>query len=137
MDKEKLNEKLIELQILSQQITEMDKYVQEIENKINNLIVSIQSLQEFKKQEKEDVLVPVVPGVFFKGKITNKEKVIINVGSNVVVEKSLNEAVELIEEQLKELEKYKNELIKELENMINKANQLQEEINKDKNVQKA
>lgn len=137
MDKEKLNEKLIELQILSQQITEMDKYVQEIENKINNLIVSIQSLQEFKKQEKEDVLVPVVPGVFFKGKIINKEKVIINVGSNVVVEKPLNEAVELIEEQLKELEKYKNELIKELETMINKANQLQEEINKDKNVQKA
>jgi prefoldin alpha subunit len=78
------------------------------ENNIVNIIreanSAIQSISETKTKTESDSLVPIGMGVYIKSKIQSKDKVIIDVGSGVAVEKDQNSAINWLESRLKELE---------------------------------
>jgi len=78
------------------------------ENTIVNIIreanSAIQSISETKTKTESDNLVPIGMGVYIKSKIQSKDKIIIDVGSGVAVEKDQNSAINWLESRLKELE---------------------------------
>tara|TARA_B110000014_G_scaffold238875_1_gene205860 strand:- start:366 stop:752 length:387 start_codon:yes stop_codon:yes gene_type:complete len=78
------------------------------ENSIINIIreanSAIHSIKGINTQSESDSLVPLGLGTFMKSKINSNEKIIINIGSGVAVEKNHNDAVNYLESRLKELE---------------------------------
>lgn len=120
-DNEKNYRKMLELQ---QSIQYLQQYLQEIEAQVQELEMIHDSLQDFSKEDEgKEILVPIVNGIFFKGKITDKSKFLVNIGAKgTVVEMAPEEAKDLILKQItKTRENYVlltqelNKLIKEME----------------------
>ncbi len=93
---------------------------------LNNLLAEIRVTQEAIKEiekisESNDVIVSIGGMVFLKTRLPSRDCVLINIGSNVVVEKSYEEALEYLrnrEENLKtELERTNNSYIQVLNRM--------------------
>ena len=93
---------------------------------LNNLLAEIRVTQEAIKEiekisESNDVIVSIGGMVFLKARLPSRDCVLINIGSNVVVEKSYEEALEYLrnrEENLKtELERTNNSYIQVLNRM--------------------
>lgn len=78
----------------------------------------ILSLEEYSLvKEGTEILAPIGNGIFIKAKSIETNRFTINVGSNVVVEKSKDEAIEMLNTQITSLQKYRDELMKEITNV--------------------
>jgi len=76
------------------------------------------------------ILVPIGGGSFIKAKVTDYEKIVVDVGANVSLEKSFDEAYEDLETHIRELEKSRTNLQAQLQetesNLNNMRNQVRE-----------
>ncbi|GAA89491.1 subunit of tubulin prefoldin [Aspergillus tubingensis] len=61
---------------------------------------------------KEDILVPLTSSLYVKGKLADREKVLVDVGTGFYVEKTAAKAIEFYENKVKELETNLTELEK-------------------------
>ena len=93
-----------QLQMLENHFTQLAQQENTIVNIIREANSAIQSISETKTKTESDNLVPIGMGVYIKSKIQSKEKIIIDVGSGVAVEKDQNSAINWLESRLKELE---------------------------------
>ena len=131
-DKEKkqlLQQKYMEMQMISQQIQQIQKQVELIENQLQELIVTKEALQTIgETKEGNEILVPIASGIFIKATIEDNKDVLVNVGSGTAVKKSLDEASKLIEEQEKDLVDFKEELRKNMEKLTENAKSFEKEL---------
>ena len=93
-----------QLQMLENHFTQLAQQENTIVNIIREANSAIQSISETKTKTESDSLVPIGMGVYIKSKIQSKEKIIIDDGSGVAVEKDQNSAINWLESRLKELE---------------------------------
>jgi len=116
-------EYLLRLSILQQ---EAERIGQENENIIRQ-ILELQELKNnlevFKNSKNEDSLVSFGKGIFTEAHIKDKD-LFVNIGSNVIVKKSIPETVELIDEQASKLEQVKEELAQHLGSLNMQLNAL-------------
>ena len=98
-------------QQLMQQIQMLENHFAQLTQQENSIISIIreansamQSITETKEENESDNLVPIGMGVYVKSKIQSNDKVIINVGSGVAIEKDQDAAINWLESRLKELE---------------------------------
>ncbi len=124
-----IQQKYAQLQLLDQQIKQVQQQLQTINAQLSELAYSIQSLDEFSKVKPgTEVFVPVVTGVFAKAEIKDVNNVNVNVGSNVAVNKSVEDSKTLLEEQFQELENIQMKLSNDAQKMVMQAQLLQQEI---------
>jgi prefoldin alpha subunit len=130
MDKKKLQEKYVELQLISMQIKQFEEQLSIIDQKsaeLENLRVALHKLHEIKPGTKS--LVPVGPGIFASGTIEKTDTVLLNVGAGIIVSKTTHEAEESISKQLEQLEDIVLELSHHLKEYAAKAQAVEAEIN--------
>lgn len=101
---------------VNRQLESMNRAFAEVEG-------SIISLQEIKKANDDDILIPLGSGVYIDGKINNKDKVKQAVAGNVFVDYAVDDSIADLNKQkadIKEsLEKMQKEQKKAMNNMIN------------------
>lgn len=114
MEKHK-HEKIIEENIIREHIAEIENQLISLENRRLELELIKQSIDELKKHKDKEIMVPIGAGVLMLGKIVDENNVLINIGSNVFIQKNSEDAKVLIEEQIKEIDAMKESLRKELE----------------------
>lgn len=101
---------------IAYQIEQMQKVIESIEAQLNEVLAIKESLEDFKKLVgNEELLLPLANGIFASGKLLDNKKLKMNVGNNVVVEKTVDEALELMQKQYDEINNYKHELMKQME----------------------
>ena len=126
---EDLQKKYMEFQMLQQQMQQVGQQIQALDSQASEMDLVQQALDEFGSAKTEsDAFVTLTPGLFVKAKITNTEKVLLNVGSGAVVEKNIPDAKKVIAEQGTELRKLKVELTEQLEKLSEHGAKLQEEL---------
>lgn len=129
MTKEEVQQKYLQLQLLDQQIKQVQQQLQTVATQLNELAYSIQSLDDFSKVKPgAEIFVPVVTGVFVKAELKDSKNVNINVGSNVAVNKSIDDSKILLEDQFKELENIQLKLSNDAQKMVIQAQMLQQQI---------
>ncbi len=69
----------------------------------------------------EETLFPLGAGVFVKGKLASVDKVIMNVGKGVAVEKDVSGAQELVNEQIKSLEGVFTQMNAEMQDIVSQV----------------
>ena len=74
-----------------------------LENRRVELLLIKSSLEDLK--EGSDLLIPIGAGIYAKAKLTDADEFLVNVGSNVIVKKSINEVKEMIDKEIEEIEK--------------------------------
>lgn len=114
------------MQILDYQIKQLQKVMESIDSQLIEMDNTIKALKEFEKLEhNSEILFPVANGIFAKGKLNDNNMLQINIGSDVIVEKSVNDTIKMMHTQLNDIENYKNEVIMQLQKLIDTMNALQ------------
>ncbi|MBS3141851.1 prefoldin subunit alpha [Candidatus Woesearchaeota archaeon] len=122
-------EKLIELQMMHQQMKQIQKHLELMEEGLGELISAQESLKEIGTlKEGTQILLPLTNGVFTKAQLADQNMFLVNVGAGVVVGKTLEQVQKLLEDQAEEMAKQQHELAETLENLSTKASELQEEL---------
>lgn len=121
------NEKLVELELLNQQLMELENSILMAEEQIIQLESSKEALQNLEKGC-EEVLIPLSSGIFIPVKNVDLDKIKIMVGANVVVEKNSTEAILKIDEYLADVKKHRDASIDLFDKVSLKAIQTQQEL---------
>lgn len=128
-NKKLLQEKYVELQLISMQIKQLEEQLNAIDQKtieLVNLQSALHNLHHAKNNTKS--FVPLSPGVFVKGSIENTSEVLLNVGAGVMVRKDTHEAEGSIGKQIGQLEDITLELSQNLKEMAARAGKIEAEI---------
>jgi len=104
-------------------------YAQEIENQMRAIAQvegeidrTLQALKEV--QTGKTSLFNIGSGIFIKGEIKEVEKLLVNVGANVFVENTPEQAISFLEEKKKELNEAKEDLVKSMEAISNRLKEI-------------
>jgi prefoldin alpha subunit len=114
-----LNELGQRLNFLQQQLSQLTHQLEELQN----VLVGIESVCG--ADVGEEILVPLGAGVFAKANLQDSSKILMNVGSQVVVEKTVKGAAELVAEQVEELKKIKEKMDRELASLSSQMQLMQ------------
>ncbi len=118
MDKKELQEQYMKFQMLQQQAMRTQKQVQALDEQGMELKIIEQGIKDFAATPLDtEILVPLSSGIFVKAKLTDNKEVIVNVGSNVTVKKTMKEAEDLVATQTVEIRKVQEQLLQDLTKM--------------------
>ena len=87
---------------LNEQIEQLNHYKKLLSQQLSEIEQSISSLSEINNtSENSSILAPVSNGIFINVSLKDNNKIMVNVGANTVVEKSIPEAIKLLEKEKK------------------------------------
>ncbi len=128
MAKEEL---IFKLSLLEQQSEQIEQQIHQVEQQIQEFLVLQENLNNLK--EKSQILAPIGKGVFSKANL-EEDKFFVSVGAGVMVKKSGEQAVKIIQEQISQLKEIRIQLIEaisqinsELEKLVEEAQEAGEE----------
>lgn len=110
---EKLKELAMEAEWQQQHARGIQDQLQNIQTLELEVFRTSEALKNLK--EKGVSLFSLGSGVFAKGELKDVNRLLVNVGANVLVEKSVDEAIVFLDERKKELEDIRGSLMKEMQ----------------------
>ncbi|AAM02827.1 prefoldin subunit alpha [Methanopyrus kandleri] len=133
---QELQRLIAEINRLQGQMEAINAQIDLIESSISELNRVEETLKGVKELEgDEEVLVPVGAQSFVRACVTDTERVIVGIGAGVAVERTIDEALESIDDQRQELEKARaeaqqklQELAQELQEKQRKAQELAQQL---------
>ena len=126
---ERLQKLYVEFQLLNQQIQQLEKQNEALNNHLMELMVTNQSLDDLKDiKEKTEILVPISTGIHAKAEIKDSKSFIVNVGANVALVKDLKSTKDIIKNQIVEIRELQESLAEQLQERVAKASSMEQEI---------
>ena len=104
MSEEQAQQLLYQMQMLEGHLSELTHREGTIMSIIREASSAIQSLKTIDTKTDNETLVPVGLGTFIKTKVVPNEKLILNVGAGIAVEKDKDSAINFLELRLKEMQ---------------------------------
>ena len=124
-----IQKKYLELQLFINQINQIQQQFVLVQNKINELNSLKENIGNFSKiKEGSESYVSLGLNVFTKAKLIEPKEFLISIGSDILIPKTIEETLRLVDSQINEMQ----QVTVELENQINvfdlKAQELQKDI---------
>jgi len=120
------NEDYAQMQMLDYQIKQIQQVLENIDQQLVELSHTKDALMELLTLKgDEETLFPIANGIFVKGRLTDNKIVRMNIGANIVVEKSVQDAIVMMDKQYKDIDEYKHQLMKQLESSTQKLEGMQ------------
>lgn len=118
---------LYKFSIFERQVQELQQQIEAVERGIVDLNSLNWGLDELVGSTDKEIFAPLGKGIFVKAKLISEE-LNVDVGDGSFVKKSIPEAKELIEEQIKKLEQIKQELEQNLEQLGEELTKMMNQI---------
>ena len=74
------------------------------------------------------MLAPLSSGIFLKAKLEENQELLVNVGKNTVVSKTVPQTIELMDEQVRHVEELRDQLIRQLQSVGMQGQTLEDEL---------
>ncbi len=140
MSEKELQEKILSYRLLEARADGVVKQRDFIISKVMELQSTLNSIDEIGKSDGE-VLFPVGGEAYKTGKVVDNDRIVVEIGASVALEKSTKEGKAILEKRKNELESSVNQLQQELirisETMNKLAPEIQNLINKNQNTPQA
>ena len=107
--------------MVAEQLDRLDTSMAEVEY----LKDSLDELSKLKKDS--EILAPMSSGIFVKAKLQDTKTLLVNIGKDIVVEKTVEETKELLEERSKEMTDVREKLMQQMQELEEKLVKLGEE----------
>jgi prefoldin alpha subunit len=121
---EELRRLSVEMRILEQTAEALQSRISMINAVITDLTYANMTLEGMEKQkENAELLVPIGGNSYIKARLENPDKVTVGIGAGVSVEKTLQEAKEIIRKRLDDLEKSRTSLQQQFSQVIDRINE--------------
>ena len=128
-DEKQMQEKYIEFQMLQQQAEQLGKYMEELDLKLKEFTQTKENLQNLgETQVNTETLVSLAPGIFGKAEIKENKKFIINVGANIMVEKTVPQITEMIDRQITEISQAQMKMDQDMQAIHKKIDQIVKDL---------
>ncbi len=128
MDK-KIQEKLYLYQFLKKQEEALLNQAVLIEQEIENSLITENVVKELENQKGKDILVSLGKDCFLRTEVKD-DKILLNLGAEVLAKKSVADAKKILEERRKNLTKEKEGLNQKLEKIAEQIKKVEPEIQK-------
>ena len=104
MSEEQTQQLLYQMQMLEGYLSELSQKEATIVSVIREASSAIQSLKTIDNKTDNETLTPVGLGTFIKTKVVPNEKLILNIGAGIAIEKDKDSAINFLELRLKEMQ---------------------------------
>ena len=129
VNEEEIQQKYMQFQAMQQQLEQISQHLELLNQQNDELDISINAVKELSETKVDnELLAPIADGIFFKGVLKDNQKLVVNVGSDTTVEKSIPEVVKLLEDQKKDVSKRMMEADSMMQDMSLQAMQLYQEV---------
>ena len=126
--KEDLQKKIMEFQILDQNLKTLQERAEMFNQKLEDLQMSRAALEELGKTKPDKALIPLGSGNFAYGSIDNCDDVIYGIGSGVAIKGKKERAIENMDKRIKEIENSLNDMIKQITIFVSQIEKTQRDI---------
>ncbi len=124
MSEEEINRDIYLLQKYQEQVEEIYGELDFLDRLIQEYKRSIDTMQEMVDSSSHEVLMPIGGNAFAYGEIKSVDRVLVNVGSGIFIEKPLNAAIETLNRRMDELKKSQEKLISTVEEIRQKMDEI-------------
>ena len=104
MSEEQAQRLLQQMQMLETYYTDLSQREATLVNVLREAVSAIESIKALVEKPNSDTLVPIGMGTFVQTKISSTDKIILNIGAGVAVEKPHDSAINYLEAKIKEIE---------------------------------
>ena len=104
MSEEQAQQLLYQMQMLEGYLSELSQKEATIVSVIREASSAIQSLKTIDSKTDNETLTPVGLGTFIKTKVVPNEKLILNIGAGIAIEKDKDSTINFLELRLKEMQ---------------------------------
>ncbi len=99
-DEKDIQDKYRQFQQVQEHLEQITQHLDMLHQQQLEIDVSIEALKELQDAKPNtEILAPIANGIFFKAELKDHKKLLVNVGADVAVEKTIPEVIELLEEQ--------------------------------------
>jgi prefoldin alpha subunit len=131
---EDIQQKYMQFQMLQQQMEEINQHLEMLNQNNAELEISINAIRELGKTEPgNEVLAPIANGIFIKTKLEDNQKLIVNVGSDSTVEKTPEQVIRMLEEQVTQIHERMNEAEMVTQELNNQAMKIFQDVEENVN----
>lgn len=128
-DQKEINEKYFELQLLEQQLKQVNQQLLGLDNQLLELQRIKDNLDDIANTKKDtEMLVALGGGVFSKAELKDTSKVLMNVGSNIVVEKDIASSKMVVDHQMGQITDVIHQLEQEFQILAMNSQVLQQDL---------
>jgi len=126
---EELRRLSVELRFLEQTAEAIQSRINIVNAMMTDLTVANMALEGIEKEkENSELLVPIGGSSYIKARLENPDKVIVGMGAGVSVEKTLQEAKEIIKKRLESVEKTRISLQQQLAQVVERISEDREKF---------
>jgi len=121
---EELRKLSVEIRILEQTAETLQSRINMVNAAKTDLTYASKTLEGLEKEkEKSELLIPIGGSSYIRAKLENPDKVIVGMGAGVSVEKTLQEAKEILKKRMDDLEKARASLQQQFSQVATRMNQ--------------
>lgn len=138
MSEEQAQQLMQQMQMLETYFTDLSQREGTLLNVLREAISAIESIKSLRQKPNSDTLVPIGMGTYVKTKILSNDKIVLNIGAGIAVEKTYDSTINYLEARIKEIEialqdtsAKKQEVIARLEHGKEQMSQLMQETSQD------
>jgi len=129
VENKELQEKMIAYRLLEAKLDSLLKQREIIASKVVEIQATLESIEEIEKSG-ESVLFPIGAEAYTLGKVVDKKRLIVEVGSGVALEKNIEEGKEILNKRREDVENVLNSIQKDIMDVSSGLEQLGPEIRK-------
>ena len=130
MSEEQAQQLLYQMQMLESFFAELTQKENTLVNILRDTKNAIDSLKELGNNKDANTLLPIGMGTFVKSKISSEDKIVLNIGAGVAMEKDKDSAINFLESRIKEIEVALQESIAQKQNIAAQLEQGRAEMNR-------
>jgi len=104
MSEEQAQQLLYQLQMLESYFSDLTQKESALFQALRETTAAVESVKAIQEKSESETLVPIGMGVYVKTKVSSSDKIIINVGAGVAMEKDNDSTLNFLESRIKEIE---------------------------------
>ncbi len=138
MSEEQAQQLMQQMQMLETYFTDLSQREGTLLSVLREAVSAIESIKSLRQKPNSDTLVPIGMGTYVQTKILSDNKIVLNIGAGIAVEKTYDSTINYLEARIKEIEialqdtsAKKQEVVARLEHGKEQMNQLMQETSQD------
>jgi prefoldin alpha subunit len=130
MSEEQAQQLMYQMQMLESYLNDLTHRESTLMTVLREAISAIESIKALKENPNSNTLVPLGMGTFVKSQISSNEKIVLNIGAGVAVEKDPDSAINFLESRIKEIEVALQDTAAKKQDAVARLEQGKQEVNR-------
>ncbi len=128
MENEKLQKAMFEMNVMENKLKQLDQQLSILEQHILQDEGIEANIEELSKSGKAEVVLPLGGGIFSQGSMDKIDKLLVSVGANVLVEKTVEEAKKSVSKRKEKMISAREDLANQVKTIVESMARIEKEI---------